>query len=87
MWGGSITQYTTGLPSSGYAFSGGGAYAQNQVTNSVTAYITGSDVAASGDVTIDATSDTTIKAEILAISGAVGFGGTTGAAASIGAAD
>ena len=68
----------------GGAGSGAGALAVNTVLSRTNAFIAGSDVAADEDITIDASSTSSIVATIVSVSVAIGGGAFGGAALSIG---
>ena len=70
--------------SNAFTFSGGGAIAENIILNKNNAYVAGSSLTTDTFATITATDTSTIKAIIAAVSGAISFAGSNGAAASIG---
>ncbi|MTJ31397.1 hypothetical protein, partial [Aphanizomenon sp. UHCC 0183] len=67
------------------SLSGGGAEAVNIIGTNTNAYIIDSTVTSKGEVTLDSRNTSLIDAEVLAVSGSVGIGGTGGVAAAIGA--
>ncbi|MDP2084687.1 MAG: hypothetical protein Q8K20_05785, partial [Gemmobacter sp.] len=73
-------------PQSAVAVSGAGAYAENVITGGAVARITGSDVTAAGDVVVEADSQSTINAAVVAASLALSVSGSTGVGVSIGVA-
>ena len=71
----------------GVAVSGAGAVAQNVILSRANAYGQNSVIDSVGDVTLSATSTSTISSAVVAVSAAVGGGiGTAGVGASIGVA-
>ena len=74
----------------GYALSGGGSESTNVVNSNAHAYVESSTVGTTatpvGDVTIHASSASSITALVLGVAGAFSFGGETGAAVAIGVA-
>ncbi|MFV2065642.1 MAG: hypothetical protein ACC645_01580, partial [Pirellulales bacterium] len=70
----------------GVAVSGAGAVAQNVILTTTDAYIKESRIDSDGNVTLDARSESEINASVVALSAAVGGGGTAGIGASLGIA-
>ena len=80
----SVAAAVTGV--AGVAGSGAGAVAVNTVLSRTNAYIVDSSVGASGDISIDASSTSSIAATIVSVSVAIGVGAFGGAAVSVGVA-
>jgi hypothetical protein len=70
----------------GIALSGAGANATNVILTKSNAYVSGSVLNSTGDVTLDTVNTSTITAKVLTASAAIGGGGTAGVGASIGVA-
>ncbi len=68
----------------GIAVSGAGAVAKNVILTRTNAYIENSVIDSAGAVDLDAESDSAIDATVVAVSAAVGVGGTAGIGASVG---
>jgi hypothetical protein len=69
----------------GIALAGGGAEARNVILAPVRAWVQDSSITRGGALTVVAEHTATIKAVVVAISGAIGIGGSAGAGAAIGA--
>ncbi len=65
----------------GFAVAGGGAEANNTITSTTVADITGSTVSSASTISISASATSTIKATVVGVAGAGGFGGSAVAAA------
>ena len=72
--------------STGLALSGGGAVATNVILGGAQAYVQSTNLDSSGTTSLSAMDTSTITAQVLAISGSLSFGTSSGIAASIGAA-